>query len=268
MTINFKEQVDSLETRIKIHDKYGSKNIDQWMIDNLNLNKKKSILDLGCGDGKQIFAIYSHLKKKNIKKIFKIIGMDEHKKLVKNANFKIQNKNIKFKVGNFDKKLPFKSNSFDLVISCFAIYYASNINNTLIEIKRVLKKNGQLFFVGPMPNNKFEFNEIVEKAASKKIPKLIGSSRFSSEIFQKVYEKFDRAKIDVFKNELVFDSHIPFYDYTKSALEKKRGVYANFFKGMSQKMILKKIENLMKSRFLKQGKLKMTKLVGGITAFK
>ena len=73
---------------------------------------------------------------------------------------------------------------------------------------------------------------------------------------------------DVFKNELVFDSHIPFYDYTKSALEKKRGVYANFFKGMSQKMIFKKIENLMKSRFLKQGKLKMTKLVGGITAFK
>ena len=54
----------------------------------------------------------------------------------------------------------------------------------------------------------------------------------------------------------------------KSALEKKRGVYANFFKGMNQKKIFKKIENLMKSRFLKQGKLKMTKLVGGITAFK
>ena len=268
MSINFKEQVDSLETRIKIHDKYGSKNIDQWMIDNLHLKTKKSILDLGCGDGKQILAIYSYLKKKNKNRKFKIIGIDEHKKLVKNANYRIQNNNIKFKVGNFDKKLPFKSNSFDLVVSCFAIYYASNINNTLKEIKRVLKKNGQLFFVGPMPNNKFEFNEIVEKAASKKIPKLIGSSRFSSEIFQKVYEKFDRARIDVFKNELVFDSHIPFYDYTKSALEKKRGVYANFFKGMSQKMIFKKIENLMKSRFLKQGKLKMTKLVGGITAFK
>ena len=35
-----------------------------------------------------------------------------------------------------------------------------------------------------------------------------------------------------------------------------------------KKKIFKKIENLMKSRFLKQGKLKMTKLVGGITAFK
>ena len=68
MSINFKEQVDSLETRIKIHDMYGSKNIDQWMIDKLNLKTKKSILDLGCGDGKQIFAIYAHLKKKNKKK--------------------------------------------------------------------------------------------------------------------------------------------------------------------------------------------------------
>ena len=82
---------------------------------------------------------------------------------------KILNKNIEFKVGNFDRRLPFKNNSFDLVISSFAIYYASNINKTLMEIKRVLKNGGQLFFIGPMPNNKFEFNEIVEKAAKKKI---------------------------------------------------------------------------------------------------
>ena len=207
-------------------------------------------------------------KKKYKKKNFKIIGIDEHKKLIKNANFKIQNKNIKFKTGNFDKKLPFKNNSFDLIISSFAIYYASNINKTLSEIKRILKENGQLFFIGPMPNNKFEFNEIVEEAANKKIPKLIGSSRFSSEIFQKVYEKFDKAKIDVFKNELIFDSYHPFYDYTKSALEKKRGVYADFFRRKNQKLIFNKIEKIMKNKFLKQGTLKMTKFVGGITAFK
>ena len=57
MSINFKEQVDSLETRIKIHDKYGSKNIDKWMIDNLNLKTKKSILDLGCGDGRVVIGL-------------------------------------------------------------------------------------------------------------------------------------------------------------------------------------------------------------------
>jgi ubiquinone/menaquinone biosynthesis C-methylase UbiE len=268
MSINFKEQVNSLETRIKIHDTYGSKNIDKWMLNKLNLKNKKSILDLGCGDGKQIIAINSILKNRYKKKNYKIFGIDEHKNLIKNANLKIQNKNIKFKIGNFDKKLPFKNNSFDLIISSFAIYYASNINNTLFEIKRVLKENGQLFFMGPMPNNKFEFNEIVEKAANKKIPNLIGSSRFSSEIFQKVFERFDNAKIDVFKNELIFDNYIPFFDYTKSALEKKRGVYKNFFKGKNQKLILDKIENIMKNRFLKQGSLKMTKFVGGITAFK
>ncbi len=41
-----------------------------------------------------------------------------------------------------------------------------------------------------------------------------------------------------------------------------------FFKGINQKIVFKKIENLMKKRFLKLGTLKMTKLVGGITAFK
>ena len=72
MSINFKEQVNSLETRIKIHDTYGSKNIDKWMLNKLNLKNKKSILDLGCGDGKQIIAINSILKNryKNKKKYY------------------------------------------------------------------------------------------------------------------------------------------------------------------------------------------------------
>jgi len=268
MSINFKEQVNSLETRIKIHDKYGSKNIDQWMIKKVHLKEKKIILDLGCGDGKQILAINSYYKNKIKKKNYKIVGLDEHKNLVNNANLKIKNKRIKFKVGDFDKKLPFKDNTFDLIISCFAIYYAKNIKKTLMEIRRILKKGGKLFLMGPMPNNKFEFNKIVEKASSKKIPKLIGSSRFSSEIFKETCKQFKNVKLDVFKNELTFKSYKPFYDYTKSALEKKRNVYANFFKNKNPKKILKKIQQIMQNQIYKHGKLKMTKLVGGITAFK
>ena len=179
MSIDFKESQSSLSSRIKIHDLYGSANLDHWVLGKLEIKPNEKILDLGCGDGKQCFAIKNNLSKSGIK----IIGLDEHEDLIKIAKNKNNQNDIKFKIGNFDEELPFSDNSFDLVISCFAIYYAENIVKTLSEIKRVLKNNGKIFFTGPMPNNKIEFNEVVEEAANSKIPKLIGSSRFISKIF-------------------------------------------------------------------------------------
>ena len=37
MKIKFKENVSSLENRIKIHDQYGSRNIDDWMLKKIRL---------------------------------------------------------------------------------------------------------------------------------------------------------------------------------------------------------------------------------------
>jgi len=268
MKIKFKENVSSLENRIKIHDQYGSRNIDDWMLKKIKLKKNQAVLDLGCGDGKQTFAINSFFSSKIKTKSYNIIGLDSHHELIKSANLRPKNENIKFVIGSFDKRLPFKDNSFDLIISSFAIYYAKNIEKTLIEIKRILKKGGKVFLMGPMPNNKFEFNEVVEKAANKKIPKLIGSSRFSKEIFKKSQKIFKKSKIDIFKNELVFNNYQPFFDYTKSALEKKRNVYAKFFKNKDAKKIFDKIKLILKDKISQKKKLKMTKFVGGITAYK
>ena len=120
MKIKFKENVSSLENRIKIHDQYGSRNIDDWMLKKIRLKKNQAILDLGCGDGKQTFAINSFFSSKIKTKSYNIIGLDNHHELIKNANLRLKNENIKFIIGSFDKKLPFKDSSFDLIISSFA----------------------------------------------------------------------------------------------------------------------------------------------------
>ena len=268
MKIDFTEDEKSLEQRIKIHDLYGSANIDDWMLEQIDVKKDEVILDLGCGGGKQSFALSRYLDANYEKSNYKIVGIDEHKKLINNAKNKNTNEKLKFEIGSFDNKLSFSDNSFDLVISCFAIYYAENINQTLREIKRVLKKNGRIFFTGPMPNNKFEFNEIIEKAADAKVPKLIGSSRFSSEIFNSVNEILDSAKINEFKNELKFKNLTPYIEYTKSALEKNRKVYEKFLEGKNIDLILDKVQIILQDKIKKNGELKMTKLVGGILAYK
>ena len=62
MNIDFKEDEKSLENRIKIHDLYGSANIDDWMLEQIKVKKDEVILDLGCGDGKQSFALSKYLE--------------------------------------------------------------------------------------------------------------------------------------------------------------------------------------------------------------
>ena len=61
MNIDFKESQESLNSRIKIHDLYGSANLDHWMLEQIKIKPDEKILDLGCGDGKQCFAIKNHL---------------------------------------------------------------------------------------------------------------------------------------------------------------------------------------------------------------
>ena len=82
--------------------------------------KNKTILDLGCGFG----DLASRLSRKGAKKI---IGIDNSKAMVQLAS----EQNIKkctFQVGDMNKKLPFKNNSFDIVVSSLAFHYVKNFN--------------------------------------------------------------------------------------------------------------------------------------------
>ena len=269
MNIDFKESQESLTSRIKIHDLYGSANLDLWMFEKLKITSGEKILDLGCGDGKQCFGLKNYLKKNFSENFIEITGIDEHENLIKIArtkNKKTKN-NIKFNLASFDKKLLFPEKFFDLVISCFAIYYAENIEKTLLEIKRVLKPDGRIFFTGPMPNNKKEFNEVIEDAANDKVPELIGSSRYSTEIFESVNNIFENATIEEFKNQLNFETIEPFLEYAHSTLEKNRKVYVEFLKNKDLKLLLSKIQNILKEKIKINGKLIITKLVGGISAY-
>jgi len=268
MGIDFTENEKSLESRIKIHDLYGSANLDEWMLEQIRPSTKDVILDLGCGDGKQCFAIENYLNKLDSQKTYILHGVDEHQNLIQKAKNKNKNKDIKFQEGSFDNKLNFESNTFDIVIASFSIYYAEDIKKTIKEIVRVLKKDGRIFFCGPMPDNKIEFNHVVEEAANKKIPKLIGSSRFSTEIFDEVRRSLSKAKINVFKNELIFDKVEPFLEYAISALEKNRNVYEDFLKGEDFEKIIENIKKILTESIKKNNLLKMTKLVGGISAVK
>jgi ubiquinone/menaquinone biosynthesis C-methylase UbiE len=266
MKIDYQETTNDLLARIDIHKKYGSRDIDEWMLHLINPQKGSNILDVGCGAGKQCFLFYKALEGEA-----DITGGDVNPELLENArqeNAKIGNR-IKLIDLDFNQRFPINDNQYDLLTSCFAIYYSENIPFTISEMHRVIKPGGRLFTTGPMPENKRLFYEIIFEATQKPIPPMPGSSRYSSQIHKAIQALFSKVEIHIFENPLIFNAVDPFLAYTRASLSEDRKLWKSLFEesgGFEQ--VMEEIKTVAKRRLAKDGKLVMTKVVGGFIATK
>ncbi len=110
----------------------------------VNLIKKhrpKKIVDAGCGAGMPLIKI----KKKG----FNIIGYDKAKNMVVEARENL--KKNKFStdlvfIDDFENPKKIKNNSVDCILGMGAFYYSKNVNKTILNQRKKLKKNGRLIF--------------------------------------------------------------------------------------------------------------------------
>ena len=266
MKINYQETTSDLLTRIDIHNKFGGRNIDAWMLELLDLQKGISILDVGCGSGKQCFSFLNYLGGN-----CNISGGDVNAELLAQArkeNDKYGNQ-VTFTELDFNRRFGFGEGEFDFVSCCFAIYYAENMPFTISEMHRVLKPGGRLFTTGPMPQNKRLFYDIIEEATGKPIPPMPGSSRFSTEILSTIQGLFTSTELHIFENPLTFREVQPFIDYTRASLSEDRKLWGSLFQGKDDfEHVMGQIQGVSEKRLSAEGQLVMTKVVGGILAVK
>lgn len=266
MKIDYQEPSKDLLTRIDIHEKYGSANIDVWTNELLNPQAGMSILDVGCGAGKLCFLFDDYAKRQA-----KIVGGDFSNELLDKARAKNAERGSKidFQFLDFNGKFNFADETFDLCTSAFAIYYASDLKFTFGEAHRVLKNGGRLFVSGPLPENKQMFYDIVKEASHAEIPLMPGSSRFKSEIFDTINSIFAKTELHQFENHLTFPNVAPFIEYVRASLSEDRKLWTSMFNGKDEyETLIGKIQAVAQSRFDRDGKLTMTKVVGGILATK
>lgn len=110
-----------------------------------NIPKNASILDAGCAFGDLLalldldgFATY---------------GIDISEYALKRAKKKTKAKLV---LGNLNKTLPYKSNFFDAIFALDIIEHLESPYKFLLELHRVLKKEGILFVQTPNINSIFE----------------------------------------------------------------------------------------------------------------
>ncbi len=266
MKIDYQEPSKDLLMRIDIHEKYGSANIDVWTNDLLKPQAGMNILDVGCGAGKLSFLFNEYTKDGA-----KIIGGDFSEELLDKAREKNKKigASIDFQFLDFNQPFNFPDNTFDLCTSAFAIYYASDLDFTFGEAHRVLVPGGRLFVSGPLPENKQMFYEIIKEATNAQIPPMPGSSRFKGDIFNTISKIFAKTELHIFENHLTFPEVAPFIDYVRASLGEDRKLWTSMFNGKDEyEALIGKIEAVAQKWFDRDGKLVMTKVVGGILATK
>ena len=136
------ENSANLNARISIHDKYSvnKQGFGNWIAYNYQITAGMRILELGCGT--------ADMWKNNIGLInncSEFVLSDLSEGMINSARNNIGNiHNVTYMVADI-QDIPFKANSFDIVIANMMLYHIPDLKKGLSEVKRVLKKDGSFY---------------------------------------------------------------------------------------------------------------------------
>lgn len=118
-----------------------------WGLKHVNIKPGFVVLDMGCGGGKTI----SRLARRAVQG--KVYGLDQSADMVdysRQINRTLIAKNRVEIVQGAVEKTGFKDEFFDLVTAVETYYFWPNLAGAFEEIKRILKKRGQLLIINEM----------------------------------------------------------------------------------------------------------------------
>jgi len=147
----------------------------------IKVKNKKSILDLGCGDGRDSLYFFN--------KGLKVTAVDFSPSGIK----KLQSQNLKINCVLSDiRKIKFPKNSFDVIYAHLSLHYFDDKNTTKIfdNLYQILKNGGLLFI-------KCKSTDDVLFGKGKKIAENMYEKGHTRHFFSKEYmaEKLEKFKI-------------------------------------------------------------------------
>ncbi|MDR1704346.1 MAG: class I SAM-dependent methyltransferase [Clostridiales bacterium] len=130
---------DTLTPRIALHDKYSVNKYGfaNWVFDQYVLREGMNVLELGCGTAS------GWAGRVTLPVGINVCLSDFSPLMVKKAEDALGD-NPAFSFKEIDiQDIPFKGQSFDLVIANHMLYHVPDINKALSEVSRVLKPSGR-----------------------------------------------------------------------------------------------------------------------------
>jgi ubiquinone/menaquinone biosynthesis C-methylase UbiE len=187
-------------------NKNADYDLEQWIQDRVYIRPGDCVMDIGCGNGKQV-AVFSDL----VGGTGKVIGVDIFSQvpgLLESARDKLARRpNVELLDHSASQPFPLSDQSFDVITSCYSIYYVDDVGATLEECYRLLKPGGRCFVVGPAWDNSKEFYDEIRDITKHELPRNFAARlwRINDEVIPVAYEIFDRVEVSPFVNRVFFE---------------------------------------------------------------
>lgn len=188
-----------------------------WCFNQMEFPINAKILELGCGTGDLWYR-----NGNNIKEDWNITLSDFSKGMLLSTKKKLVSIKHNFIFEEIDvQDIPYKDESFDVVIARHMLYLVPDIEKALSEIKRVLTKGGLFYVTTNSSESMSELNELIEKFDCK-----IGlhnngmCNRFDMERGHTLLKKyFNEVNVDILEGKIIVDSAEPVVSYKASTIK-------------------------------------------------
>jgi len=203
---------EKLVNRIEANKKYQKYDLGNWISTQVNFSEGEKLLDIGCGTGEQL------LKYAQNQPNSEIIGIDASKKslsIVHDQCEYLHITNVRTILSSMDRLSELVEDSyFDVITSCFALYYSKDISKLIPIIKKKLKKDGRLFVCGPIKGNNIELINFQKNLPNSKIS-IIPYSMTES-ILPEIHFSFSNVSKNIFQNPIKFLDEKTLFKYWSS----------------------------------------------------
>lgn len=159
------QNAGNISARISLHKDYSvnKQGWFPWLYEQCQVEEGMKLLEIGCGNG----ALWTE----NVNRLpmgISVILSDISEGMIRDARRGLINDKGIFSFECFDcHELPYKDESFDLVIANHLLFYCEDIDKVCGEAKRVLKKGGSFVCSTYGSNHMKEITELVQSFDSR-----------------------------------------------------------------------------------------------------
>lgn len=213
----FDTDTKALRNRIIAHDKFGSNDLNKWIFENIDLSEGLSIIDLGCGTGKQTIPIAEVVG--DTGHVFSIdLSQEALDVLSKEAlKFGISERITTLCCSHDGIHHHLRGIKIDRLVSSYSLYYSKSPEKVLTTIWDMLKTGGIVFFCGPSKDNNRELKDFHYALKGLSVPLETGGAAFMERTGQDIIRQLSsRVEISSFENTLRFNSAQSLYKYWSS----------------------------------------------------
>ena len=137
------------------------------------------VLELGFGSGWLLEELRAELPD------VRLYGLDLSAGNARRAH-ELYGDSVRVLVGDMDR-VPFRDCVFDVIATCWTLYFMQDIDATLAEIKRCLARAGRLIAATSAPDHEAEANELAAEATSEALGRKVSAAELD------VGSRFDLA---------------------------------------------------------------------------